>query len=386
MIAFSFFSLFAALTAVYLLFLFRMRAGLQRLASRQHAAESGPLTPIPEVTVLVPMRNEETVITTCIASLQAQDYPEEWMHVLLIDDHSEDATVSAARAAIDGDARFRVLHLGEGEEGKKDAITAGVRESESDVIVTTDADCRHAPQWLRVLTEPFTGGADVCAGPVVYEQRDTLFARLQALEFLGLVGVGAGFFGIGWPRLCNGANLAYRRAMFDAVRGFEGNADIPSGDDEFLLHKIVYREAGRAEFVSHPDAVVRTEGTPGPWSFLRQRIRWASKARRYEDGRFIAFLILLFVYFLFAALAPLISLTSPIALGAGLIFFLLKLLGDSAVLFTAAELFRRPLRPLDLIVAEMLHPYYIVIVSLTGFFGMYSWKNRRPRNSRPISG
>lgn len=386
MIAFSFFSLFAALTAVYLLFLFRMRAGLRRLASRQHVSESGAPAAMPEVTVLLPMRNEDAVITDCIASLQAQDYAEERMRVVLIDDHSEDATVSVALAAIGGDARFRILHLGKGEAGKKDAITAGVGESRSDVIVTTDADCRHAPQWLRVLTEPFSEGADICAGPVVYERRDTLFARLQALEFLGLVGVGAGFFGIGWPRLCNGANLAYRRAMFEVVHGFEGNADIPSGDDEFLLHKIVYREAGRAEFVAHPDAVVRTEGAPGPLSFLRQRIRWASKARRYEDGRFVAFLVLLFVYFLFVAAAPFISLTTPVALGAGLIFFLLKLLGDGAVLFTAAELFQRPLRPLDLIVAEMLHPYYIIIVSLTGFFGMYSWKDRRPQNSRPISG
>lgn len=386
MIAFSFFSLFAALTAVYLLFLFRMRSGLRWLASRRQEDARPATSALPSLMVIVPMRNEQGDVADCIASLRAQDYPGDRMRVLLIDDHSEDDTVAAARAAIGGDERFHILHLGSGEAGKKDAITAGVRASEDEIIVTTDADCRHAPQWLTLLLQPFAEGADICAGPVVYERRDTLFARLQAMEFLGLVGVGAGFFGIGWPRLCNGANLAYRRSMFESVRGFDGNAGIPSGDDDFLLHKIVYREGGRAEFVTHADAVVRTEGAAGPWTFLRQRIRWASKARRYEDGRFVAFLVLLFVYFLFAAAAPLISLTSPVALGAGLIFFLLKLLGDGAVLFTAAELFRRPLRPLDLIVAEVLHPSYIIIVSLAGFFGMYSWKNRRLQNRKQISG
>ena len=386
MIAFSFFSLFAALTAVYLLFLFRMRSGLLWLASRRQEDARPATSVLPSLTVIVPMRNEQGDVADCIASLRAQDYPGDRMRVLLIDDHSEDDTVAAARAAIGEDERFHILHLGSGEAGKKDAITAGVRASEDEIIVTTDADCRHAPRWLTLLLQPFAEGADICAGPVIYERRDSLFARLQAMEFLGLVGVGAGFFGIGWPRLCNGANLAYRRSMFESVRGFDGNAGIPSGDDEFLLHKIVYREGGRAEFVTHADAVVRTEGAPGPWTFLRQRIRWASKARRYEDGRFVAFLVLLFVYFLFAAFAPLICLTSPVALGAGLIFFLLKLLGDGAVLVTAAELFRRPLRPLDLIVAEVLHPYYIVIVSLAGFFGMYSWKNRRLQNRKQISG
>lgn len=386
MIAFSFFSLFAALTAVYMLFLFRMRSGLRWLASRQQEGLSVGASSPPSLTVVVPMRNEKGSIADCVASLRAQDYPSDRMRVILIDDHSEDDSAIVAGTAISGDDRFRLLRLGEHEAGKKDAITVGVREADGEIIVTTDADCQHEPQWLRTLTEPFAHGADICAGPVVYERRDTLFARLQAMEFLGLVGVGAGFFGIGWPRLCNGANLAYRRAMFDAVDGFAGNAGIPSGDDEFLLHKIVYREGGRAEFVTHPDAVVRTEGAAGPWSFLRQRIRWVSKARRYEDGRFVSFLVLLFVYFAFAAAAPLISMTSPVALGAGLVFFLLKLLADGAVLFTSATLFRRPLRPLDLIVAEVLHPYYIVTVSLTGFFGTYSWKNRRLKNSKPISG
>ncbi|MBN1448604.1 MAG: glycosyltransferase [Bacteroidetes bacterium] len=410
MIVYSFYSLFAALTAVYALFLFRIRSGLRALSS-EHAHPSGsdavsasmatvPGVPaaqsgrdlsatesivvsdeaLPTVTVLVPMRNEEDTIPDCIHSLLLQDYAAGKMAVILIDDHSEDGTREAAHGAVGGDPRFRVLAPADGVEGKKEALTAGVAHADTEIIVTTDADCRHDALWLRHLVRPFTDGADVCAGPVVFDRRRTLFSRLQALEFLGLVGVGAGFFGIGYPRLCNGANFAYRRELFSTVGGYEGNEGIHSGDDEFLLHKIVYRHGGHAAFVTHPAAMVRTRGPESMRDFLRQRIRWASKTRRYEDGRFVSFLVLLFVYFLFAAVNPLVSVTSTAALAAGMLFFFLKLLVDTAVLFAAAALFHQPLRPLDVFVAEVLHPYYIVIVSLLGFVGMFSWKNRRLQN------
>ncbi len=258
----------------------------------------------------------------------------------------------------------------------------GVGRARGELIVATDADCQHDPDWLRAMASPFAAGADIVAGPVVYSDRKTMFQRFQAMEFLGLMGVGAGFFGIGYPRLCNGANLAYRREMFLAVSGFEGNEGVHSGDDEFLLHKIVYQKGGAAEFVVRPEAIVRTAAAPTMRSFLRQRIRWASKGRQYDDGRFVSFLLLLFVYFLFAAAAPIVSMSSTAALVAGLLFFALKIIADTAILYSSAALFRQPLRMVDVLAAEFLHAYYLVFVSVVGFFGGFTWKNRRVRNRK----
>jgi cellulose synthase/poly-beta-1,6-N-acetylglucosamine synthase-like glycosyltransferase len=377
--AYVFFTIFAALTAVYMLFLFRLRTGLRFLASQPR----GDLSEVddashPMVTVLVPSRNEERNIAECIGSLRAQHYPAGRMEVLVLDDHSEDATWDRAATAGADDPRFRILHV-EGT-GKKAAITLGVHEARGEVIITTDADCLQDQDWLRAMTAPFAAGADIVAGPVVYPGRRTLFQRFQAMEFLGLMGVGAGFFGIGFPRLCNGANLAYRRKMFTAVSGFDGNEGVHSGDDEFLLHKIVYREGGAAYFAVRPEAIVRTAASPTLRAFLRQRIRWASKGRRYDDGRFVSFLLLLFVYFLFAAAAPFVSVGSAPAIILGLLFFLLKIIADMSILYISAALFRQPLRIPDILAAEILHAYYLVFVSVVGFFGGFTWKNRRVRN------
>ncbi|MFZ1731578.1 MAG: glycosyltransferase [Bacteroidota bacterium] len=381
MTVYIFFTLFAALTAVYMLFLFRLRAGLRNLAAEptESLAVVDDLRH-PFVTVLLPARNEEKHIAECIASMKAQRYPAGRMEVLLIDDNSEDATWERAESAIAGDSRFRCLHVN--GAGKKSAITLGVQKAQGEVIVATDADCLHNPDWLRAMTAPFAEGADIVAGPVVYSERRTLFQRFQAMEFLGLMGVGAGFFGIGYPRLCNGANLAYRKQMFTAVSGFEGNEGVHSGDDEFLLHKIVYREGGKAEFVVRPEAVVSTTTATSLRAFLGQRIRWASKGRQYDDTRFVSFLILLFVYFLFAAASPIVSVGSAAALILGLLFLILKVIADTSILYASAALFRQPLRLPDLVAAEILHAYYLVFVSVIGFFGGFTWKNRRVRNRR----
>ncbi|MDT8324375.1 MAG: glycosyltransferase [Bacteroidota bacterium] len=380
MIAFSFFTLFAALTGVYVLFLFRLRAGIRHLAALS-PDRGTDITTLPPVTVLLPVRNEEAFLPQCLHSLASQDYPAAQMEVLVIDDHSTDRSAEIARTHAQRDARFRLLSCSDTEEGKKAALTRGVSEAHGEVIVTTDADCRHDASWLRTMLRPFAEGADVVAGPVVIDTRETLFARLQALEFLGLMGVGAGFFGIGFPRLCNAANFAYRRRCFADAGGYEGNSGIHSGDDEFLLHDIVYRQGGRAVFATAPAALVRTGALPSVTAFLQQRVRWASKGSRYEDRRFVSFLVLLFVYFLFAAAAPAVSLTSSAALLAGIVFFLLKIIADGRVLFAAAALFRQPLRVSEFLAAEFLHAYYIVVVSIFGLFGVYSWKNRNVTNT-----
>ena len=385
MIAYSYFTILAALTGVYLLFLFRIRSGLRFLIARETPPLPDPAdTGLPSLTVLVPARDEEAHVADCIASLRAQRYPEGKAEFIILDDHSSDATSARARTAAAGDGRFRVLAAR--GEGKKAALTEGVSAASGEVIVTTDADCKHDPDWLRAMAAPFADGADIVAGPVVYADRSRFFRRLQALEFLGLVGVGAGFFGIGYPRLCNGANLAYRAAAFHDAGGYAGNEGVHSGDDEFLLHRIVYEQGGHAFFTARPESVVRTVPAATVGTFLAQRVRWASKGAQYGDTGFVSFLVLLFVYLLLAAFAPVIASGSPAAAAAAAVFLLLKIAADTAVLNATAALLRQPMRVPDLLAAELIHPYYLVMVSLLGFFGRFTWKNRRVRNSRAERG
>jgi hypothetical protein len=61
---------------------------------------------------------------------------------------------------------------------------------------------------------------------------------------------------IGKPNMCNGANIAYPKAVFEEVNGFDGNEHIASGDDEFLMHKIAEKYPNQIVFAHYQPNIV----------------------------------------------------------------------------------------------------------------------------------
>lgn len=117
----------------------------------------------PRATVyaVVPARNEAEVVAAAIASLVGQDYAGT-LHVLLVDDHSQDGTAHVARAAVAGHEHAQRLTvvaatpLEAGWTGKLNAMHSGVRAALAhlpapDYWLFTDADIRHDPLNVRSL-------------------------------------------------------------------------------------------------------------------------------------------------------------------------------------------------------------------------------------------
>jgi hopene-associated glycosyltransferase HpnB len=123
--------------------------------SVQHAAPNK----WPSIVAIVPARNEaETIGQTLVALLQ-QEYPGE-LSVIVVDDHSEDATSQIAqRTAQEKNAESRAqIHpasaLPAGWTGKLWALNEGVTKAavrEATFYWFTDADIVHAPDTLRRL-------------------------------------------------------------------------------------------------------------------------------------------------------------------------------------------------------------------------------------------
>jgi hopene-associated glycosyltransferase HpnB len=118
----------------------------------------------PSVVAVVPARNEAETIERVVTSLVRQDYPGEFS-IVVVDDHSEDATASIARqvAEENGQAeRLKVVSataLPADWTGKLWALNEGVANSLESGSATdapsfywfTDADVAHAPDTLRRL-------------------------------------------------------------------------------------------------------------------------------------------------------------------------------------------------------------------------------------------
>ncbi|HEY4109245.1 glycosyltransferase [Puia sp.] len=340
------------------------------------------------ITVLIPARNEEANIGNCLQSLAAQTYPREHFEVIVIDDHSTDGTATIVKAFTG--LTIRHLPLAELPEAgvvtahKKFAIETGIGAATGELIVTSDADCVFDPDWLLTLAACYAEkGAKFLAAPVriggmkVWGRQHSVLFIFQTLDFITLQGItGAAVFK-GVHSMCNGANLAYAREAFFEVGGFRGIDQIPSGDDMLLMHKIALRYPDRVFFLKSRSAIVSTRPETRWKGFLNQRIRWASKADRYDDKRI--FWVLLLVY-----LVNLLFLALAVAAfwdrWWGFLFLVLvaaktmveyPFVGDVAGFFGQ----RRLMGYFPLL--QPLHIGYTIVVGWLGKFGSYRWKDRK---------
>ncbi len=105
----------------------------------------------PEVSIIVPARNEEVCLGDCLTSLVAQTGVE--FEIIVVDDGSTDRT----RAIAESFAGVRVLSPGPlpaGWTGKNNAVVAAAREARGEWLLFTDADTVHLPGSLaRALAE-----------------------------------------------------------------------------------------------------------------------------------------------------------------------------------------------------------------------------------------
>ncbi len=137
------------------------RDGFWLARERDDRNLSSSLLPVqsnwPDVTAVVPARDEADVILRSIGSLIAQDYPGRF-RIVLVDDSSSDGTGTMARAL--GSERLEVLAgkpLPHGWTGKLWAMEQGIERgieragSAPEWLWLTDADIAHAPDTLRSL-------------------------------------------------------------------------------------------------------------------------------------------------------------------------------------------------------------------------------------------
>jgi chlorobactene glucosyltransferase len=104
----------------------------------------------PLISILVPARNEEENIRTCLESLQKQDYPN--FEILVLDDNSRDSTAAIVNEMATKDSRIN-LHFGEplpdDWAGKCFACYQLAQKAKGDWFLFVDADTTHEPYMLR---------------------------------------------------------------------------------------------------------------------------------------------------------------------------------------------------------------------------------------------
>jgi len=321
------------------------------------------------ISVVIPCRNEEFALPQLLVDLSAQDYPENSFEVIIVDDHSSDNTLKVAEE-FKGLRNIKVMK--NAGKGKKSAIKTGVLSSVSELIITTDADCRTGKSWLRTIASFYTSGMpDLIISPVKLKESKGLLFIFQQLEWLGLQGITGGFALAGRPVMCNGANLAFTR------KTFMENCDhlyynIPSGDDIFLLHSIKSKPGSGIFWLNNRDADVITEPAGSVAELLRQRARWISKTGFYRDNFTILFSAEIFITVLLLGTLLIQAIVSAEYLPVFLSCFIIKSIADAFVIKTTAILYREKSFLQWLLPLQLLYPFYLAGIILSLVPGLFN--------------
>ncbi|MBS1598274.1 MAG: glycosyltransferase [Bacteroidetes bacterium] len=335
-----------------------------------------------KVTVIIPARNEENNIGRCLESILKQSYPLSLIEIIVVDDHSTDGTKARVNSFNHRCIRLIDLKAYLNNENinsyKKKAIEIAIKESFGELIITTDADCVVPVDWIKSMAILFDEKqAAFIAAPVKINDGHSLLSIFQSLDFITMQGItGASVYKKIYP-MCNGANLAYSKAAFKDVNGFEGIDEIASGDDMLLMQKISKKFPDHVFFLKKTGAIVNTDPSLDWKSFLHQRIRWSSKADKYNNQNI--FLTLLFVYVLNLCLFSFLiaAFWNIYWLKVFVILVIVKTFVEFSFVKTVADFFGQKRLMLYFFFLQPLHILYIIVAGTLGKFGSYEWKNRK---------
>jgi GT2 family glycosyltransferase len=211
------------------------------------------MTPAPEISVVVPVRDGAGALPALLASLDAQTLDRGRFEVIIVDNGSRDDTAGIAREA-------GAVVVEEPVPNRAGARNRGTAAASTGLIAFTDADCVASPGWLEALIA-CRGQAPLIAGPVevTTSERPNLVERFELLSRFGQ----EHWVKQGWAAT---ANLCVERPALEAIGGFDSNWRHVGEDVDLCIR------AGRAGFALGwcPDAAVSHYAEDEAWPTIRR--------------------------------------------------------------------------------------------------------------------
>ncbi len=350
-----------------------------------------PSPPI-KISVIIPARNEEKNIVACLDSICNQTLSKELYEVIVIDDHSTDATAAIVKTY--ETKNVKLISLKDFIQSqttnayKKKAIETAITQSTGDLIVTTDADCIVTKDWLDTIKDFYhETNAVFIAMPVSYKCSNSFIEIFQCLDFMTLQGITGAAVYQRMHSMCNGANIAYSKKAFYEAGGFASIDNIASGDDMLLMHKIWKLHPDAVYFLQSKKVIVQTQPQKTIKDFFHQRIRWASKADKYDDKRIFRVLLLVYFFNVLLVILPVLCLFRNIQFSTfnfqfslfdfWLILLVCKTIIELFFLYPVAKFFSKQQLLFYFPIAQPFHILYTIVAGWLGKFGTYQWKDRK---------
>jgi cellulose synthase/poly-beta-1,6-N-acetylglucosamine synthase-like glycosyltransferase len=360
---------------IYVVFILQLIFGFDKVKTFVRTNEK----PVTKFSIIVPFRDEEKNLPKLLKSISKLNYPKDLFEIILIDDFSSDASerVYIKWRMENGLIETTLLeNLRLSNSPKKDAISRAIPILKHEWVVTTDADCTVNKNWLLILDNFIQkNNVEMVVGAVVYKTKNNWFHQFQQLDLLSLQGTTIGSFGIGKPFMCNGANFAYTKKLFNEIGGFGGNNKMASGDDVFLLQKALKNHADKVHYLKNTDTIVKTKPENDLYKLFMQRVRWASKTTGYSGYYSKSLAIVVLAMNLSLVVGLYLLITNFLNWQTLLIDFSVKYFVDYLLLLKSNQYLRKG-KFIFPLASSLVYPFFSSFVGLYSLVGGFTWKER----------
>lgn len=256
-----------------------------RIHTRNKAVKQNKISfseELPPISVVICAKNESENLRKFLPSILEQDYPE--FEVIVVNDGSTDESEELLSSL---EKEYPHLYHSFTPENsrnishKKLALTLGIKASKNDWLVFTEANCYPTSKdWLRLMARNFTPNTDIVLGYSGYERGkgwmhkkiafDALFCSMR---YLGYALAKKPYMGIG-------RNMAYRRELFFAQKGYSAHLNLQRGDDDLFINKIAHSKNTRVE--TDVNATVRMQPIVYKKDWREEKVSYMATSRRYR--------------------------------------------------------------------------------------------------------
>lgn len=186
--------------------------------------------PFPEVSVIMPIRNEEEFIRRSLGSLIDQDYPPERVEVLIVDGMSNDDTRWIIKQIAKKNPQFSIRIYDNVKKIVPAAMNIGIKLAEGEYIVRVDGHCELPTDYIRKAVKTLEAGGAQNVGGMQYPVGETYISKAVALATSSPYFIGNSYFRYAESeRYVDTVYLGvYPRKIFDEIGLF---------DEELVRHQ-----------------------------------------------------------------------------------------------------------------------------------------------------
>jgi glycosyltransferase involved in cell wall biosynthesis len=343
--------------------------------ARKQKPSPSPASETVPVSVVVCAHDEHENLRELIPQLLVQQYPD--FEVIVVDDRSNDETRNWLLTETQKNARLRMVqvnHTPDHINGKKYALTLGIRAALHEWIVLTDADCRPASTlWLQSLSNHFSTDKQFVLGYSPYQKRQGWLNRfirfetvITAMQYLGFALLKIPYMGVG-------RNMAYRKSLFMDTKGFTNMLSLTGGDDDLFVNK--HARAGNTAVALGKDALMISIPKITVRDFYQQKIRHLAAGKKYKTGHRLLLGMFMISWLLTWLLGlPLLFPSGSLPLIGGLLAGRLMLF--AITLYVTVKRMGESFEIWSLLVLDIIYPiYYLTTGTVALLTKKIRWKN-----------